>query len=110
MLATNIAETAVTVDDVVFVVDTGRPKEKSYDAYTAVSTLQAAWVSQASARQRRGRAGRCRPGECFRMYSSARMCALAEHQLPEMKRSPLEELVLQASERPTPPLRSSKTL
>jgi HrpA-like RNA helicase len=95
VMATNIAETAVTVDDVVFVVDSGRHKEKSYDAYTAVSTLQAAWVSQASARQRRGRAGRCRPGECYRLYSSARLAALPPFQLPELQRSPLEELALQ---------------
>jgi hypothetical protein len=85
----------VTVDDVVFVVDAGRHKEKSYDAYTAVSTLQAAWVSQASARQRRGRAGRCRPGECFRLYSAARLAALPPFALPELQRSPLEELALQ---------------
>lgn len=95
VLATNIAETAVTVDDCVFVVDAGRHKEKSYDAYAGVSTLLSAWISQASARQRRGRAGRCRPGECYRLYSSARLAALPEFQLPEMKRSPLEELVLQ---------------
>ena len=95
VMATNIAETAVTVDDVVFVVDSGRHKEKSYDAYTAVSTLQAAWVSQASARQRRGRAGRCRPGECYRLYSAARLAALPPFQLPELQRSPLEELALQ---------------
>ena len=53
VLATNIAETAVTIDDVVFVVDSGRLKEKSYDAHTGVSTLQAAWISRASAQQRR---------------------------------------------------------
>jgi len=62
VLATNIAETAVTIEDVVFVVDSGRLKEKSYDAHTGVSTLQAAWISRASAQQRRGRAGRVRPG------------------------------------------------
>lgn len=95
VLATNIAETAVTIDDVVFVVDSGRLKEKSYDAHTGVSTLQAAWISRASAQQRRGRAGRVRPGECYRLYSSARMAAFADFQLPEMQRSPLEELCLQ---------------
>ena len=61
VLATNIAETAVTIDDVVCVVNSGRLKEKSYDPYTAVATLQAAWISRASERQRRGRAGRCQP-------------------------------------------------
>ena len=95
VLATNIAETAVTIDDIVFVVDSGRLKEKSYDPHTGVSTLQAAWISRASAQQRRGRAGRVRPGECYRLYSSARMAAFADFQLPEMQRSPLEELCLQ---------------
>ena len=95
VLSTNIAETAVTIDDVVFVIDSGRLKEKSYDAYSAVSTLQAAWISQASAKQRRGRAGRVRPGECYRVYSTSRYNSFAEYQLPEMQRSPLEELCLQ---------------
>ena len=95
VLATNIAETAVTIDDVVFVIDSGRLKEKSYDAHTGVSTLQATWISRASAQQRRGRAGRVRPGECYRLYSSNRMAAFADFQLPEMQRSPLEELCLQ---------------
>jgi len=95
VLATNIAETAVTIDDVVFVVDSGRLKEKSYDPHTGVSTLQATWISRASAQQRRGRAGRVRPGECYRLYSSARMASFADFQLPEMQRSPLEELCLQ---------------
>lgn len=74
---------------------TGRLKEKSYDPYTGVSTLQAAWVSRASEKQRRGRAGRCQPGVAFHCYSRTRSQALAELQLPELKRSPLDELCLQ---------------
>lgn len=50
---------AVTIDDIVCVINSGRHKEKSYDPYTNVSTLQSAWISKASERQRRGRAGRC---------------------------------------------------
>lgn len=73
----------------------GRLKEKSYDPYTGVSTLQAAWVSRASEKQRRGRAGRCQPGVAFHCYSRTRSQALAELQLPELKRSPLDELCLQ---------------
>ena len=95
VLATNIAETAVTIDDIVYVINSGRHKEKSYDAYTAVSTLQTAWISQASAQQRKGRAGRCRPGVCFHLYSRARSEGLDEFQLPELKRTPLEEIGLQ---------------
>ena len=95
VMATNIAETAITIDDVVCVIDSGRLKEKSYDAYTGVSTLQSAWISKASERQRRGRAGRCQPGVAFHMYSRQRSEALAEFQLPEIKRSPLDEMGLQ---------------
>ena len=60
-----------------------------------MSTLQAAWVSKASEKQRRGRAGRCQPGVAFHCYSRTRSQALAELQLPELKRSPLDELCLQ---------------
>eukprot|EP00873_Tetraselmis_striata_P025125 jgi/Tetstr1/445389/TSEL_033175.t1 len=95
VLATNIAETAITIEDVTCVINSGRLKEKSYDPYTAVSTLQAAWISKASERQRRGRAGRCQPGVAFHMYSTLRSSNLAEYQLPELKRCPLDELCLQ---------------
>jgi ATP-dependent RNA helicase DHX36 len=65
VLATNIAETAITIDDVVYVIDSGKVKEKSYDPFTNVSTLQCGWISKASARQREGRAGRVRAGKAF---------------------------------------------
>lgn len=58
ILATNIAETSLTIEDVAFVVDTGRAKEKSYDPHLKTSTLQESWISQASAKQRKGRAGK----------------------------------------------------
>ncbi|CAG9460433.1 unnamed protein product [Pedinophyceae sp. YPF-701] len=95
VLATNIAETAVTIDDITCVINSGRMKEKSYDAYTGVSTLQATWVSKASEKQRRGRAGRCQPGVCFHLYSRQRSSALVDFQVPEIKRCPLDELCLQ---------------
>lgn len=95
VLATNIAETAITINDVVFVIDSGRIKEKSYDPYSSVSTLQTAWISKASSRQREGRAGRCQPGVCYHLYSKVRAAALPEFQIPEIKRTPLEELCLQ---------------
>ncbi|KAM0858511.1 hypothetical protein ACQ4PT_047782 [Festuca glaucescens] len=95
ILSTNIAETAVTIDDVVFVIDSGRMKEKSYDPYNSVSTLQTSWVSRASARQREGRAGRCQPGTCYHLYSRLRAASMQEYQTPEIKRMPIEELCLQ---------------
>lgn len=95
ILATNIAETAITINDIVFVIDSGRVKEKSYDPYSNVSTLQTAWISKASARQREGRAGRCQPGVCYHLYSKVRANALPDYQEPEIKRTSLEELCLQ---------------
>ncbi|KAH9536794.1 hypothetical protein CY35_16G018300 [Sphagnum magellanicum] len=95
VLATNIAETAMTIDDVVFVIDSGRVKEKSYDPYSNVSTLQTAWVSKASAKQREGRAGRCQPGVCYHLFSKVRLESLSDFSTPEIKRTPLEELCLQ---------------
>ena len=62
ILSTNIAETSVTIDGVAFVVDTGRAKEKSYDPHLKTGTLQPVWISQASAKQRKGRAGRTKAG------------------------------------------------
>ncbi|KAJ6851738.1 DExH-box ATP-dependent RNA helicase DExH6 [Iris pallida] len=95
ILSTNIAETAVTIDDVVYVIDSGRMKEKSYDPYSNVSTLHSSWVSKASAKQREGRAGRCQPGICYHMYSRTRQASLPDYQVPEIKRMPIEELCLQ---------------
>ena len=76
VLATNVAETAVTIEDVVFVINSGRMREKSHDPYTGVSTLQSTFTSKASERQRSGRAGRCRPGLCFHLYSKHRSSEL----------------------------------
>ncbi|CAN4084548.1 unnamed protein product [Withania somnifera] len=95
VLSTNIAETAITIDDVVYVIDSGRMKEKSYDPYNNVSTLQSSWVSKASAKQRQGRAGRCQPGICYHLYSKLRAASLPDFQVPEIKRIPIEELCLQ---------------
>ncbi|XP_043699268.1 DExH-box ATP-dependent RNA helicase DExH6-like isoform X2 [Telopea speciosissima] len=95
ILSTNISETAVTIDDVVYVIDSGRMKEKSYDPYNNVSTLHSAWVSKASAKQREGRAGRCQPGICYHLFSKTRAASLQDFQVPEIKRMPIEELCLQ---------------
>jgi ATP-dependent RNA helicase DHX36 len=97
ILSTNIAETAVTIDDVVFVIDCGRMKEKSYDPYNNVSTLQSSWISKASMKQREGRAGRCQPGICYHLFSKFRASSLPDYQVPEIKRMPIEELCLQVN-------------
>eukprot|EP00803_Ostreobium_quekettii_P005001 evm.model.scf_1088.2 EVM.evm.TU.scf_1088.2 scf_1088:8376-21349(-) len=96
VLATNIAETSITINDVVYVVNGGKAKEKSYDALNKVACLFPVWISQASCKQRRGRAGRVRPGVCYHMFPKPmHEDCMQEHQLPELQRTPLEELCLQ---------------
>eukprot|EP00879_Flechtneria_rotunda_P019881 GHRR01020897.1.p1 GENE.GHRR01020897.1~~GHRR01020897.1.p1 ORF type:complete len:959 (+),score=404.55 GHRR01020897.1:326-3202(+) len=94
VVATNIAETSLTIDDVMVVIDTGRHKEMSYDPTRGLSCLTEAWVSQAAAQQRRGRAGRVAPGTCYRLWPAAMWGRLAPQQLPEVLRSPLQQLCL----------------
>ncbi|XP_068190442.1 3'-5' RNA helicase YTHDC2 isoform X2 [Antennarius striatus] len=95
ILSTNIAETSITINDVVFVIDSGKVKEKSFDALSHVSMLKAVWISKASALQRKGRAGRCRPGICFHLFSRLRFNNMLEFQVPQLLRMPLQELCLQ---------------
>ena len=96
VLATNIAETSITIDDIVYVVDCGKAKEKTYDAVNKLACLLPAWVSRASARQRRGRAGRVQDGVCYHLYTEhVHKEVFQEYQLPELLRTPLEELCLQ---------------
>ena len=71
-MATNIAETSITIDDIVYVIDSGRAKENRYDALNRLPQLVDTWVATANRRQRRGRAGRVQPGEAFYMYTSQR--------------------------------------
>ncbi|XP_071845788.1 3'-5' RNA helicase YTHDC2-like isoform X2 [Apostichopus japonicus] len=94
VLSTNIAESSITINDVVFVIDSGKVKEKTFDALTSVSMLKSVWVSKANSKQRRGRAGRCRPGMCFHMFSRARYQSLPDFQTPAILRMPLHELCL----------------
>ncbi|OAY75283.1 ATP-dependent RNA helicase DHX36 [Ananas comosus] len=95
VLATNLAETSITINDVVFVVDCGKAKETSYDALNNTPCLLPTWISKASARQRRGRAGRVQPGECYHLYPRCVYEAFADYQLPELLRTPLQSLCLQ---------------
>ncbi|GAA5856055.1 hypothetical protein JCM5353_005568, partial [Sporobolomyces roseus] len=96
VVATNVAETSITIDGIVYVVDSGRVKENTFDAETGVTRLVEQWTSRASGRQRRGRAGRTRPGECFKLFTRyVDTNSMAAQPLPEIKRTPLESLLLQ---------------
>ncbi|KAG6849981.1 hypothetical protein H0H93_002983 [Arthromyces matolae] len=92
--ATNVAETSITIDDVVYVIDTGKAKEVQFDPETNLSHLTEAWVTRASARQRRGRAGRTRPGTCYKLYTRKQELDMAKFPVPEILRVPLETISL----------------
>ncbi|XP_072937350.1 putative ATP-dependent RNA helicase DHX57 [Epargyreus clarus] len=95
VLSTNIAETSVTIDDCVFVIDCGRMKEKRFDSNRNMESLDLVWVSRANAKQRRGRAGRVMPGVCIHLFTSHRYeYHLADQPVPEIHRVPLEQLLL----------------
>ncbi|MED6108795.1 hypothetical protein PIB30_027486 [Stylosanthes scabra] len=94
VLATNIAESSITIDDVVYVIDCGKAKETSYDALNKLACLLPSWISKASAHQRRGRAGRVQPGVCYRLYPKLIHDAMPQYQLAEILRTPLQELCL----------------
>ncbi|RXM90891.1 ATP-dependent RNA helicase DHX29 [Acipenser ruthenus] len=94
VLATNIAETGVTIPDVVFVIDTGKTKENRYRESSQMSSLVETFISKASALQRQGRAGRVREGVCFRLFTKERYRSFSDYSDPEILRVPLEELCL----------------
>ncbi|KAF9794040.1 hypothetical protein SFRURICE_010373 [Spodoptera frugiperda] len=95
VLSTNIAETSVTIDDCVFVIDCGRMKEKRFDSNRNMESLDLVWVSRANAKQRKGRAGRVMPGVCVHLFTSHRYHHhILEQPVPEIHRVPLEQLIL----------------
>ncbi|XP_063701962.1 3'-5' RNA helicase YTHDC2-like [Culicoides brevitarsis] len=96
VLATNLAETSITIDDVVYVIDSGRVKQQTFDAISGSSQLAVCWCSKACAKQRAGRAGRCQAGICYRLYSSTRFDTMEGYTLPELLRVPLTEICIQA--------------
>ncbi|MCJ1434770.1 hypothetical protein MMC27_004140 [Xylographa pallens] len=95
VLATNIAETGITIPDVTCVIDTGKHKEMRFDERRQLSKLLESFISRANAKQRRGRAGRVQNGLCFHLFTKSRHDNLmAEQQTPEMLRLSLQDLVL----------------
>ncbi|KAK2790414.1 DEAH-box ATP-dependent RNA helicase prp43 [Emmonsiellopsis sp. PD_33] len=95
IVSTNIAETSLTIDGIVYVVDPGFSKQKVYNPRIRVESLLVSPISKASAQQRAGRAGRTRPGKCFRLYTEgAFKKELIEQTYPEVLRSNLSSTVL----------------
>jgi ATP-dependent RNA helicase DHX37/DHR1 len=118
ILATNVAETSLTIPGIRYVFDCGRSKERRYDRLSGVQSYEIGWISKASASQRSGRAGRTGPGHCYRLYSSAVYERdFPEFTDPELLRMPVEGVVLQLKAMnlqhvvnfpfPTPPERQS---
>eukprot|EP00757_Euglenozoa_sp_SAG-D1_P012874 gene12874-3768_t len=96
VISTNIAESSVTIPDVVYVIESGKSKEVRYDFKKNQTALIEAWVSKASAKQRKGRAGRVQPGMCYSLYSSILFEEVFEdYSQPEILRAPLTDFVLQ---------------
>ena len=96
VVSTNIAETSLTIDGIVYVMDPGFSKQKVYNPRIRVESLLVSPISRASAHQRAGRAGRTRPGKCFRLYTEASFKKdLQEQTYPEILRSNLGSVVLQ---------------
>jgi ATP-dependent RNA helicase DDX35 len=95
IFSTNIAEASVTIDGIVYVIDSGFVKLRAFNPITGIETLAATAISKASATQRAGRAGRTKPGKCFRLYTEASYQSLEEASIPEIQRSNLAPVVLQ---------------
>lgn len=95
VVSTNIAETSLTIDGIVYVVDPGFSKQKVYNPRIRVESLLVSPISRASARQRAGRAGRTRPGKCYRLYTEKSFHQdLQETTYPEILRSKMSNVVL----------------
>ncbi len=94
VVATNVAETSVTIDGIVHVIDSGLARVARYDAERGIGTLFIEAISRASAEQRAGRAGRTAPGVCHRLWTESAHLNLPERNTPEIQRSDLAEVVL----------------
>jgi pre-mRNA-splicing factor ATP-dependent RNA helicase DHX16 len=95
VLATNIAETSLTIDGICYVIDTGFNKQKSFNARSGMESLVVTPVSQAAANQRAGRAGRTQPGKCFRLFTAwSFQHELDANTVPEILRTNLGNVVL----------------
>ncbi|KAI0541680.1 P-loop containing nucleoside triphosphate hydrolase protein [Xylaria digitata] len=95
ILSTNIAEASVTIDGIVYVIDCGFVKLRAFDPRTGIESLTVTPLSKASAAQRAGRAGRTKPGKCFRLFTEDAYRSLPDTNPPEIQRSNLAPFILQ---------------
>jgi ATP-dependent helicase HrpB len=95
ILSTNVAETSVTIDGVVAVIDSGLARVASHAPWSGLPTLKVTKISRASAAQRAGRAGRTQPGRCLRLYTRGDLAARPEHDAPEITRLDLAATALE---------------
>ena len=95
ILSTNVAEASVTIDGIVYVIDTGFVKLRTFNPITNIESLTKSPISQASATQRAGRAGRTRPGKCYRLYTQTAYTQLPKSTSPEIQRTNLAPVILQ---------------
>ncbi|RSL46048.1 hypothetical protein CEP54_014019 [Fusarium duplospermum] len=94
VVATNVAETSITIDDIVVVIDSGKVKETSFDVQNNMRKLEETWASRAACKQRRGRAGRVQEGQCYKLFTQNLEQQMPERPEPEIRRVPLEQLCL----------------
>ena len=95
ILSTNIAETSVTISDVVYVINSGIAKEMTFDHSRMTGTLENTMVSWANNTQRKGRAGRCQEGICIHLFPRFQQNGIKQYQSPEILSNALEEHILQ---------------
>ncbi|CUV07094.1 unnamed protein product [Cryptosporidium hominis] len=94
IVSTNIAEVSLTIEDIRFVIDTGRVRISIYDPIRHVTSLQEVLISKSSAQQRMGRAGRTAPGKCFRLFTEEELQSQPLEITPEILRLPIEHIIL----------------
>ncbi len=95
VLATNVAETSLTIEGIRIVIDSGYEQKATFDAKTGITKLEKKRIAQSSAEQRKGRAGRLEPGVCIRLYSESQYQQQPQVQIPEIESSDLSSLVLE---------------